>query len=108
MFETALTDVAPRFVEIGVKAFIQGRVSTHNPSFRPKPSELASYVRPMQENENQRRRLESSHRLQLETRGREEPTPEEKARVQSQLDKAKQAIARRVQDDMISQTPTSK
>ena len=101
MFDTALEGISPKFVEIGAKAFMQGRVGTHNPSFRPKPSELASYCRPMQDNQNSHARAFKARQAQLEAPEYEPPTESDRNRVQAQLDRARRAIAERVNSDMI-------
>ena len=101
MFDTALEGISPRFVEMGARAFMQGRVGTHNPSFRPKPTELASYCRPMQENENNHAAAFKARQAQLAAPDHAEPTEADKARVQAQLNRARAAIASKVNSDMI-------
>ena len=101
MFDTALEGISPRFVEMGARAFMQGRVSTHNPSFRPKPSELAAYCRPMQENENNHAAAFKARQAQLAAPERQHPTPEDKARVDATLRRAHALISAKVRNDMI-------
>lgn len=92
-YDLALDGIAAEFVECAAKAFIQGRVSFHNSSFRPRPTELASFARKLQGKEMELRKMEASRKLQLENRGRDEPTPEEKAAVQKRLAEFKQLVA---------------
>ena len=101
MFDTALEGISPRFVEMGARAFMQGRVGTHNSSFRPKPSELAAYCRPMQENENNHAAAFKARQAQLAAPDHAEPTEADKDRVQAQLNRARAAIASKVNSDMI-------
>lgn len=102
MFETALEGVSPRFVEQSVKAFIQGRVPTHNPSFRPKPTELAAHARPLQIAHLDRQERLEAQRLQFENSGREEPTAEEKAVIQNRLEEFHRSVAQCLSMDPVS------
>lgn len=92
-YDLALEGIAPHWVEHGVKAFIQGRVPGHNPSFRPRPAELAAFARPLHNQEREAAEAEKRRLLQLEDRGRDEPTPEEKAAVQAKLKEFRQNVA---------------
>ncbi len=103
MFDIALEGISPRFAEMGARAFMQGRVATHNPSFRPKPSELAAYCRPLQSSENDRLDRDRHRVLQIEGSGRDEPTEEEKAAVQAKLKEFHRSVA-----DAISMDPVAK
>lgn len=107
-FDLALEGIQARFVDDAVKAFIQGRVAEHNPSFRPRPAEIAAYARALQDRAVDIRNRQEATRLQLESRGREEPTPEDKARVQAALKRATGTIAEKVQSDMIQTSTTNK
>ncbi len=101
IYDLALEGIDPKWVDQAVRAFIQGRVPGHNPSFRPRPSELAAYARPLQNQQAEFERIYTRQFLQIENRGREEPTAEEKARVQATLKRATQQIAEKVSNDML-------
>lgn len=106
--EMAVSGVPAEFVERACMAFIQGNVAGHNPSFRPKPSEIGSYARKLFERDSQSKAEAARIQRQLEAPKEPEPTPEERARVRDTLAKAKAAISQKVAADMIGQTSTIK
>jgi len=101
LYELALLNVPPEFVERACKAFIQGRVPGHNPSFRPRAAEVANHARQMFERDSVARAQDERIRKQLSAPDATPPTPEERDRVMKALNAAKAAISEKVNADLI-------
>lgn len=101
LYELALEGVSDANVEMACKAFIQGRVEGHNPSFRPRPPELAEYARRKQDRDNLLEFREQQRMARLAASEEPTPTPDQRARVMKAVNAAKSAISKKVAEDMI-------
>lgn len=100
LYGLALEGVSNKNVELACKAFIQGRVSGHNPSFRPRPAELAEYARRLQDSDDRFAVQNNNITAQLQAPKHHDPTPEERQRVQDALNKLKKSLGQK-QAEMI-------
>lgn len=100
LYELALQGVSDENVEMACKAFIQGRVEGHNPSFRPRPPELAEYARRKQDRDDRFAIQHDNISAQLEAPKHRDPTPEERQRVQDALNRLKKSLGQK-QSEMI-------